>query len=136
MCVLDYFGDVAAQNPADEEGEFVIKFFRTPAKLTIPDLDWELVLKEYKLVPYLKEKLKPGTSEDDLVLEVAVMYRTVSVDDSCAPLLAKSGITRAFTELPNAQQENDEFVCQSFMSSTRCHNQESIGSSISHRSDA
>lgn len=34
----------------------------TLANLTIPDLEWELVLKEYNLVPYLKDKLKPGTA--------------------------------------------------------------------------
>jgi hypothetical protein len=84
----------------------------TLANLTIPDLDWELVLKEYKLVPYLKDKLKPGAAEDDLVLEVVIMIGTVSMDDSCAALLAKSGIIPALIELLNAQQEDDEFVCQ------------------------
>lgn len=38
----------------------MIECLGTLANLTIPDLDWELVLKEYKLVPYLKDKLKPG----------------------------------------------------------------------------
>lgn len=56
----DYVGDLAAQISNDEEEEFVIECLGTLANLTIPDLDWELVLKEYKLVPYLKDKLKPG----------------------------------------------------------------------------
>lgn len=38
----------------------MIECLGTLANLTLPDLDWELVLKEYKLVPYLKDKLKPG----------------------------------------------------------------------------
>lgn len=58
--VQDYVGDLAAQISNDEEEEFVIECLGTLANLTIPDLDWELVLKEYKLVPYLKDKLKPG----------------------------------------------------------------------------
>uniref|UniRef100_A0A8I5USV1 Kinesin associated protein 3 n=1 Tax=Pongo abelii TaxID=9601 RepID=A0A8I5USV1_PONAB len=57
---IDYVGDLAAQISNDEEEEFVIECLGTLANLTIPDLDWELVLKEYKLVPYLKDKLKPG----------------------------------------------------------------------------
>ncbi|CAH6789387.1 Kifap3 [Phodopus roborovskii] len=109
---IDYVGDLAAQISSDEEEEFVIECLGTLANLTIPDLDWELVLKEYKLVPFLKDKLKPGTAEDDLVLEVVIMIGTVSMDDSCAALLAKSGIIPALIELLNAQQEDDEFVCQ------------------------
>uniref|UniRef100_A0A2I3RL28 Kinesin associated protein 3 n=1 Tax=Pan troglodytes TaxID=9598 RepID=A0A2I3RL28_PANTR len=109
---IDYVGDLAAQISNDEEEEFVIECLGTLANLTIPDLDWELVLKEYKLVPYLKDKLKPGAAEDDLVLEVVIMIGTVSMDDSCAALLAKSGIIPALIELLNAQQEDDEFVCQ------------------------
>lgn len=34
----------------------------TLANLTVPDLDWELVLNQYNLVPYLKERLRPGES--------------------------------------------------------------------------
>ncbi|KAK2084755.1 Kinesin-associated protein 3 [Saguinus oedipus] len=122
---IDYVGDLAAQISNDEEEEFVIECLGTLANLTIPDLDWELVLKEYKLVPYLKDKLKPGAAEDDLVLEVVIMIGTVSMDDSCAALLAKSGIIPALIELLNercykevqdqfykTQQEDDEFVCQ------------------------
>uniref|UniRef100_A0A8D2LBQ6 Kinesin associated protein 3 n=1 Tax=Varanus komodoensis TaxID=61221 RepID=A0A8D2LBQ6_VARKO len=109
---IDYVGDLAAQISNDEEEEFVIECLGTLANLTLPDLDWELVLKEYKMVPYFKDKLKPGSAEDDLVLEVVIMIGTVSMDDSCAALLAKSGIIPALIELLNAQQEDDEFVCQ------------------------
>ncbi|KAF4799805.1 Kinesin-associated protein 3 [Turdus rufiventris] len=110
---IEYVGDLAAQVSNDEEEEFVIECLGTLANLTLPELDWELVLKEYKLVPYLKDKLKPaGSAEDDLVLEVVIMIGTVSMDDSCAALLAKSGIIPALIELLNAQQEDDEFVCQ------------------------
>ncbi|KAM4628521.1 kinesin-associated protein 3a [Polymixia lowei] len=109
---IDYVGDLAAQISEDEAEEFVIECLGTLANLTIPDLDWELVLKEYNLVPYLKDRLKPGSAEDDLILEVVIMIGTVSMDDSCAALLAKSGIIPALIELLNAQQEDDEFVCQ------------------------
>ena len=38
----------------------MIECLGTLANLTITDLDLELVLKEYHLVPYLKDRLKPG----------------------------------------------------------------------------
>ncbi|KAF7654529.1 hypothetical protein LDENG_00068530 [Lucifuga dentata] len=109
---IDYVGDLAAQIRAEEEEEWVLECLGTLANLTIPDLDWELVLKEYNLVPFLKDRLKPGSAEDDLILEVVIMIGTVSMDDACAAMLAKSGIIPALIELLNAQQEDDEFVCQ------------------------
>ncbi|XP_029286313.1 kinesin-associated protein 3a [Cottoperca gobio] len=109
---LDHVGDLAAQISEEAAEEFVIECLGTLANLTIPDLDWALVLKEYNLVPYLKDRLKPGSAEDDLILEVVIMIGTVSIDDSCAAMLAKSGIIPALIELLNAQQEDDEFVCQ------------------------
>uniref|UniRef100_A0A8C4DES3 Kinesin-associated protein 3 n=1 Tax=Dicentrarchus labrax TaxID=13489 RepID=A0A8C4DES3_DICLA len=108
----DYVGDLAAEIRAEEEEVWVLECLGTLANLTIPDLDWELVLKEYNLVPYLKDRLKPGSAEDDLILEVVIMIGTVSMDDACAAMLAKSGIIPALIELLNAQQEDDEFVCQ------------------------
>ncbi|KAM7387808.1 hypothetical protein PAMP_024021 [Pampus punctatissimus] len=109
---LDHVGDLAAQITEEESEEFVIECLGTLANLTIPDLDWALVLQEYNLVSYLKDRLKPGSAEDDLILEVVIMIGTVSMDDSCAAMLAKSGIIPALIELLRVQQEDDEFVCQ------------------------
>uniref|UniRef100_A0A8C7VGF5 Kinesin-associated protein 3 n=1 Tax=Oncorhynchus mykiss TaxID=8022 RepID=A0A8C7VGF5_ONCMY len=46
---IDYVGDLAAQTGVQEREEYVIECLGTLANLTIPDLDWELVLKEYNL---------------------------------------------------------------------------------------
>lgn len=43
----------------------------------------------------------PGSAEDDLILEVVIMIGTVSMDDACAAMLAKSGIIPALIELLN-----------------------------------
>ncbi|CAL8346979.1 unnamed protein product [Merluccius merluccius] len=109
---IDYVGDLAAQIAVEEEEEFVLECVGTLANLTVAELDWELVLREYNLVPFLKDHLKPGSAEDDLILEVVILIGTVSMDDACAAMLAKSGIIPALIELLNAQQEDDEFVCQ------------------------
>lgn len=61
LCRLqDHIGDLAAQINEQEAEEFVIESLGTLANLNIPNLDWELVLREYNLVPYLKDRLKPG----------------------------------------------------------------------------
>ena len=41
--------------------------------LNIPDLDYELLLKEYNLVDWIRSKLGPGAAEDDVVLEVIII---------------------------------------------------------------
>lgn len=43
------------------------------------------------------------SAEDDLILEVVIMIGTVSMDDACAVLLAKSGIIPALIELLNGK---------------------------------
>lgn len=42
-----------------------------------------------------------GSAEDDLMLEVVIMIGTVSMDKTCATMLAKSGIIPALIELLN-----------------------------------
>ncbi|MEQ2177608.1 hypothetical protein GOODEAATRI_005298 [Goodea atripinnis] len=120
----DHVGDLAAQISEEEAEEFVIECLGTLANLTILDLDWELVLKEYNLVPYLKDRLKPGelvklslldclillgSAEDDLILEVVILIGTVSMDDSCAAMLAKSGIIPALIDLLNDGSISPDF---------------------------
>uniref|UniRef100_A0A6Q2Y3W9 Kinesin-associated protein 3b n=1 Tax=Esox lucius TaxID=8010 RepID=A0A6Q2Y3W9_ESOLU len=98
---IDYVGDLAAQVVGEEKEDYVIECLGTLANLTIPDLDWDLVLKEYNLVPYLKDHLKPGSAEDDLILEMVILIGTVSTDDSCAVTMAKSGIIPTLIDLLN-----------------------------------
>lgn len=45
-----------------------------------------------------------GSAEDDLILEVVILIGTVSMDDSCAAMLAKSGIIPALIDLLNGKK--------------------------------
>ena len=47
------------------------------------------------------DALTAGAAEDDLVLEVVMLVGTVATDDSCAAMLAKSGIIQSLIELLN-----------------------------------
>uniref|UniRef100_A0A8C5ARJ4 Kinesin-associated protein 3a n=1 Tax=Gadus morhua TaxID=8049 RepID=A0A8C5ARJ4_GADMO len=92
---IDYVGDLAAQISEEEAEEFVIECLGTLANLTVADLDWELVLKEYHLVPYLKDRLKPAQQEDDeFVCQIVFVFyqmvfhqvtRDIIIRDTQAP---------------------------------------------------
>lgn len=55
---------------------------------------------------------RTGSCEDDVMLEVIMLCGTVCNDDTCARMLADSGIIQSLIELLNAKQEDDEIVCQ------------------------
>lgn len=61
-----------------------------------------------------------GSAEDDLVLEVVIMIGTVSMDDSCAALLAKSGIIPALIELLNGKLVMFDLTCAQQVWHWRC----------------
>ena len=102
--------------------------------LTIPDLDFERLLKEYDLLPWMKKKLKQGNplttgrsripsddddedntdgmSEDDLILEVVVFIGTCVADSFAAQYICKSNTLESLIDLLKAKQEDDEIVLQ------------------------
>lgn len=82
------------------------------AKSAIKGLELAMLCKDFGCPRQLYRKLRsaeircpcfPGFAEDDLMLEVVIMIGTVSTDDSCAAMLAKSGIIPALIELLNGR---------------------------------
>lgn len=43
-----------------DDEDFALECLGVMGNLTIPDLDYELILKEYQLIPWIKQKLQPG----------------------------------------------------------------------------
>ncbi|KAL4218964.1 Kinesin-associated protein 3 [Mactra antiquata] len=109
---IDYISDLAEATLHSEDEDFALECLGVFGNLTIPDLDYELILKEYQLIPWIKRKLQPGSAEDDWVLQVIILVGTVCNDDISAKMLAESGIIQSLIELLNAKQEDDEMVCQ------------------------
>ena len=56
----DYISDVAAAIVKEEQEEFTLECVGILGNLTIPDLDYELLLREYDLVSWIKHKIQPG----------------------------------------------------------------------------
>ncbi|XP_069120818.1 kinesin-associated protein 3-like isoform X1 [Argopecten irradians] len=112
---IDYISDLAEATLNSDDDDFALEALGILGNLTIPDLDYELILREYNLVPWIKEKLMPDSSrsaEDDIVLQVIILVGTVCNDDACAKMLAEANIIQCLIELLNAKQEDDEMVCQ------------------------
>ena len=56
----DYISDVAAAVLNEEHEEFSLECLGILGNLTIPDLDYELLLREYDLISWIKDKIQPG----------------------------------------------------------------------------
>ncbi|GAB1600302.1 kinesin-associated protein 3-like isoform X1 [Argonauta hians] len=111
-CFIDYIGDLIDGMMQKTHEEFALECLGVMGNLNILELNYEMIIKEYNLISWIKSKLQPGNQADDVVLEVIILVGTVCNDDSCAKLLAESGIIQGLIELLNAKQEDDEMVCQ------------------------
>ena len=122
---IEFIGDIADAVQRADSADFVVECVGILGNLTIPDLDFDRLLEEYNLIPWIKERLKHvlvrqptalgGGLElqmDDLLLEVVVFLGTCAVDSVAAQTLCKAGILDALIDLLKAKQEDDEIVLQ------------------------
>ena len=56
----DYISDLANVIQKEDSEEFVLECVGILGNLTITDLDYELLLREYNMVPWIKNRLQPG----------------------------------------------------------------------------
>ncbi|GAB6027026.1 Kinesin-associated protein 3, variant 2 [Chamberlinius hualienensis] len=109
---VDFVSDFAEAIEKGNDDAFVIECVGVLGNLTIPELDYERLVSEFHLVPWMKKKLTPGVCEDDMVLEIIVLLGTLAMDEACALLLVKSGMHQPLIDILNAKQEDDEVVLQ------------------------
>ena len=100
----EYAGVFAKAVKSESDDDLVIECLGTLANLNHPDLDYEMILSKYELMPFIQRLLVPGKAEDDLVLECVVLLGTVAFDQSCASMLAESGIIQILIDLLNGKQ--------------------------------
>ena len=109
---IEFIGDIADAVHRAENDEFVLECVGILGNLTLPDLDYTRLLKEFEMVAWMKTRLLPHTGEDDLILEIVVFIGTCASDESAAIYLCKSDILPSLIELLKAKQEDDEIVLQ------------------------
>jgi hypothetical protein len=116
---IEFIGDIADAVQRADSPDFVVECVGILGNLTIPDLDFDRLLKEYDLVPWINTRLKHTRQPlgvephmDDLLLEVVVFLGTCAVDASAAQTIVKAGILDALIDLLKAKQEDDEIVLQ------------------------
>uniref|UniRef100_H2YG61 Kinesin-associated protein 3 n=1 Tax=Ciona savignyi TaxID=51511 RepID=H2YG61_CIOSA len=109
---VEFLGLFAGAVKKGFEEDLLIECLGALGNLNMKDINYEVILNKYQLLPFLQNTLKPGHAEDDLVLEAVVLIGTISTDSNCAAILAQSGIIQTLIELLNVKQEDDELVLQ------------------------
>ena len=117
---IEFIGDIADAVQRADSPDFVVECVGILGNLTIPDLDFDRLLEEYNLIPWIKERLRIVRQQamigepqmDDLLLEVVVFLGTCAVDTVAAGKICKNGILDALIDLLKAKQEDDEIVLQ------------------------
>ncbi|XP_066602275.1 kinesin-associated protein 3 isoform X2 [Prorops nasuta] len=109
---VEFVGDFAmALNQSDSQ-DFVLEIIGTLGNLELPDLDYCHILQRCNLLPWIRNYLVPGKTQDDLVLEIVIFLGTAAFDEDCAQLLCKADILLSLINLLDAKQEDDEMVLQ------------------------
>lgn len=100
----------AIHRSTGKNDDFIIECVGIMGNLTIPELDYEMLLFQYDLLGFMKKKLSTETCEDDMILEVIILAGTFSAEEVCATTLLESGIIKHVIDHLNAKQEDDEIV--------------------------
>ncbi|EEB13642.1 Kinesin-associated protein, putative [Pediculus humanus corporis] len=110
--IVEFVGDIAKAVTQCDSEEFVMECIGILGCLTLPELDFNEVFQQFELLPWIKNMLIPGKTEDDMVLEIVILLGTAACDEDCAMLMCKEGILISLIELLKAKQEDDEIVLQ------------------------
>ncbi|GFT45194.1 kinesin-associated protein 3 [Nephila pilipes] len=100
----------AIHRSTGKNDDFIIECLGIMGNLTIPELDYEMLLFQYDLLGFMKKKLSQENCEDDMILEVIILAGTFSAEEVCATTLLESGIIKHVIEHLNVKQEDDEIV--------------------------
>ncbi|KFM69323.1 Kinesin-associated protein 3, partial [Stegodyphus mimosarum] len=107
------FADIfceAIHRSTGKNDDFILECLGVMGNLTIPELDYEMLLFQYDLLGFMKKKLSQENCEDDMILEVIILAGTFAAEEVCASTLLESGIIKHVIEHLNAKQEDDEIV--------------------------
>ena len=55
---IEFIGDIADAVQRADSADFVVECVGILGNLTIPDLDFDRLLEEYNMIPWIKERLK------------------------------------------------------------------------------
>ncbi|GIX80193.1 kinesin-associated protein 3 [Caerostris darwini] len=100
----------AIHRSTGKNDDFILECLGIMGNLTIPELDYEMLLFQYDLLGFMKKKLSQENCVDDMILEVIILAGTFSAEEVCATTLLESGIIKHVIEHLNAKQEDDEIV--------------------------
>nr|KAG5710596.1 hypothetical protein BaRGS_013242 [Batillaria attramentaria] len=87
---IDYISDLCTAVLNGECDDFALECLGILGNLTIPDLDYELILKEYDLIPWIKSKLQPAKQEDDeVVCQIVYVFYQMIFHEATREIIVK-----------------------------------------------
>ena len=76
----------------------------------LPDIP--MLNDKYNLIEFLARYLTPGFTEDDVLLEVIVVFGSLAANPECASRISQSRVLSALYSIITEKQEDDEIVLQ------------------------
>lgn len=94
----------------EKNDDFNVECVGILGNLSIPELDYEMLLFQYDLLGFMKKKLSNENCADEMIMGVIILAGTFCAEEVCATTLLESGIIKYVIEHLNAKQEDDEIV--------------------------
>jgi hypothetical protein len=95
-----------------EDDELILEALGILGNLYIPNMDYQKVITELKLLPPLLSMLKNPATNDDLLLEIIIVCGTFCTDSQCATLMIDNGLPQLLMDILKEKQNDDEIILQ------------------------
>lgn len=96
---LPFLSELGKLIKESEDEEVCVEALGILGNLCLPEVDFERVVSQLELLPFIVGKLKDPSIQDDLLLEVINVCGTFSLDEKCAQLLVQEGLPDVFVSI-------------------------------------
>jgi hypothetical protein len=109
---LDFLKPLSEVVIKSEDDELILEALGILGNLYIPNMDYQKVITELKLLPPLLSMLKNPATNDDLLLEIIIVCGTFCTDSQCATLMIDNGLPQLLMDILKEKQNDDEIILQ------------------------
>ena len=107
MLFIDHHKDLAQIMVKSDSEEVVVECIAILSNLTLSQIDWKTLFVEYNIFEWISDKIKTGNNtEDDIVLQIAILIGTVAQQEDCALYLFNLDIIKLLIDLLNGISNN------------------------------
>ena len=111
--LLPFVADLIALCQQVDTPELMVEMLGIIGGLPLGQLpDIPMLNDKYNLIEFLARYLTPGFTEDDVLLEVIVVFGSLAANPECASRISQSRVLSALYSIITEKQEDDEIVLQ------------------------